>query len=550
MTTTDTTKKERKIFAAGCIIPLAALTLLLVLLAVWMIASERAPAPPPYITAAEKKVEKRIEELNSKAAHLKKSDYDIDTTVMTLFSIEKALKNSENFEQLTSFVIQKDSDLAAPDVTALKYRFFNIYKKLLDDNDDMENISSIYKVTSDALTDITSVIGYDAVSGVTFDREQATQIWQKRLAAANAEKEVKERLRNHQTEMLDLLFDFGKINARYIREWNKLCSLRDRAYLAFYEKDLDEAVSSASAAAKLAPHEKEAHILLARALTARNNETDTASAEAVLNRLLKDTQGQQAPAYLLRGVIELEKNDFEKAALDFDQAAAYYPRQQTEISDKLNLYKKRLFLNKSKEGRMIINMYRGIMTGSGFFSPDFQQARIFLKKGDKEKTRKKIFDHFFRRRLQGQWDRVLDDFRFCAEYLRDDFREIFESNKLTLSIEPAWFRNTLIVTVKNNGTTPVHNLTLLLCVRFTDMFKGDYISFPVGESVAMLPPGESVEVGRENISGITEEKLGTVKKWKDIIEYGAILISDEIIAWIAPETPKQKVQQKNNSLKQ
>ncbi|MCK5844193.1 MAG: hypothetical protein KAG97_05750, partial [Victivallales bacterium] len=311
----------------------------------------------------------------------------------------------------------------------------------------------------------------------------------------------------------------------------------DRAYLAVYERDWDEVVTAAGAAVAMAPHETEAHVLLIKALLERGDETDTGSAKAILENYVKEHQGQQAPAYLLRGVMEMNDGDLDAAILDFDQAAAYYPKQQKAMSERLNLYKKRLFLNKSKEGRMILNLYRGIMSGSGYFSPDFQKARIFLKKGDKRKTRKKIFDHFFRRRLQGQWDMVLQDFRFCRTYLKSDFNEIFKGDDLQLELKPTWFGNTLIVSIKNNGNQPVHNLTLLLCVRFTDMFKGDYISFPIGDSVATLPAGECVEVGRKNISAVTKEKLGAEKKWKDIIEYGAILISDELIAWVAPKQP-------------
>ena len=66
------------------------------------------------------------------------------------------------------------------------------------------------------------------------------------------------------------------------------------------------------------------------------------------------------------------------------------------------------------------------------------------------------------------------------------------------------------------------------------MFKGDYISFPFGDTAAVIPAGKNVKFGKENISDITEETLGTVKKWKDIVEYGAVLISDEIITWIPP----------------
>jgi tetratricopeptide (TPR) repeat protein len=368
-------------------------------------------------------------------------------------------------------------------------------------------------------------------------REQAKKVWEKRLAESKASEALKTRMRTCQGKMLDFLFDYSKINAKYLKEWNKLCAARDRAYLATYEKDWGEVVSAAAVATTMAPHETEAHVLLVQALLERGEEADVDSAKAILGKYIKEHQGQQAPAYLLRGVIEMNNGNLDAAILDFDQAAAYYPKQQAEMSDRLNLYKKRMFLNKSKEGRMILNLYRGVMSGSGYFSPDFQKARVFLKKGDKKKTRKKIFDHFFRRRLQGQWDRVLQDFRFCKTYLEADFNEIFKGDDLELQIEPAWFRNTLIVSIKNAGNRPIHNLTLLLCVRFTDMFKGDYISFPIGDSVAIIPPKDQVEVGRKNISDVTKEKLGTEKKWKDIIEYGAILISDELIAWIAPRTP-------------
>ncbi|NOY74326.1 MAG: hypothetical protein GXP32_00855 [Kiritimatiellaeota bacterium] len=531
--------KVGKWLLIGCLAPLLGLTSLFISLAVWKSMDSSEPEAPSYITNAAPSVERKLRALKKKVARDKtpKNQMDLDQTVMALFSIEKALAEAKTFEGLTPYVLQKEPELVAPDVAALKYRFFNIYKNLLNVSDEIEEARSIYDITAGALSDLAGVVGYDSISGIMIDREQAKKVWEKRLAETEADEKLKRRLRKIQGEMLDFLFDFAKIRAKHIKNWNKLCAARDRAYLAVYERDWDEVVASASAAAAMAPHETEAHVFLVKALLERGDETDADSAKAILNDFIKKHQGQQAPAYLLRGVMELNDGDLDAAILDFDQAAAYYPKQQQAMSDRLNLYKKRLFLNKSKEGRMIVNLYRGMMSGSGYFSPDFQKARVFLKKGDKRKTRKKIFDHFFRRRLQGQWDMVLQDFRFCQNYLKSDFDEIFKGDDLRLKLDPAWFRNTLIVSIKNNGNQPVHNLTLLLCVRFTDMFKGDYVSFPIGDSVAVLRPGEQVEVGRKNISGVTREKLGTEKKWKDIIEYGAVLISDELIAWVAPKTP-------------
>ncbi|MCK5844869.1 MAG: hypothetical protein KAG97_09195, partial [Victivallales bacterium] len=416
----------------GCLAPLLGMTLIFIALAVWRYAGTGQPEPPSYITSAAANVERELCGLKKKKLVKSKIEPkpDLDQTVMALFSIEKALNDAKSFEELTPFILQKEPALVAPDVAALKYRFFNIYKDLLSANDEIEDSRSIYEMTAGTLSDLAGVVGYDAVSGIIVDREQAKKVWEKRLAESKAGEELKRKMRACQGKMLDFLFDYSKINAKYIKEWNKLCAARDRAYLATYEMDWGEVVAAATAAVALAPHETEAHVLLVKALLERGDETDVGSAKAILQKYIKEHQGQQAPAYLLRGVIEMNEGDLDAAILDFDQAAAYYPKQQTEMSDRLNLYKKRLFLNKSKEGRMIVNLYRGVMSGSGYFSPDFQKARVYLKMGDKKKTRKKIFDHFFRRRLQGQWDRVLQDFRFCRTYLKADFNEIFKGEAL------------------------------------------------------------------------------------------------------------------------
>jgi hypothetical protein len=160
-------------------------------------------------------------------------------------------------------------------------------------------------------------------------------------------------------------------------------------------------------------------------------------------------------------------------------------------------------------------------------------AKIAQLRGDKDQAREKIFDHFFRRRLQGQWDRVLTDFRFCNKNLETDPFKI-EGNNISLEIKPAFFFNSVIAKIHNGSNRDIHNVTLLLCVRFTDMFKGDYISFPVGATQATLPAGKTLTVGRRDISDVTIEKLGTRKQFKDIIDYAAVLISDEIITWVEP----------------
>ncbi len=56
-----------------------------------------------------------------------------------------------------------------------------------------------------------------------------------------------------------------------------------------------------------------------------------------------------------------------------------------------------------------------------------------------------------------------------------------------------------------------------------------------------------MNVGRQNISDVTKESLGSVKKWKDIIDFGAVLISDEVITWVPP-APKPKIEENTGDL--
>ncbi len=492
---------------------------------------------PEFIKEAEPVVDSRISELDQKVSLLNqnKYKYDIDQTVTALFSIEKTLAEAKNFEELTQFIVHENQGMVAPDVAKLKLKIFNVYKDVLDSKDKINEIDSIYRTTMTGITDLIGLLGADVKNGgVSLDRDQVKKIWEKRISESKLKDKLQERLRKSQDRLLDILFDYAKLNEKYMKEWNELCAARDRAYLAFYERDWNEMISCAQKAIEISPTETEAHTLLALALMERGGEVDPGAAKTVIENLLKDNQGQQAPAYLLRGVLLMKEGNYEKAVIDFDQAAAYYPKQQQEVTDKLNLYKKRAFLNKSKEGRVIINTYRGIMSGSGYFSPDFQKARIFLAQNDKIKAKEKTFDHFSRRRQQGQWDKVLTDFQFCSNFLDTDLHEILSGEKVNISIEPAWITNSIIVNVNNHSGKDIHNASILLCVRFTDMFKGDYISFPFGDTAAVIPAGKNVKFGKENISDITEETLGTVKKWKDIVEYGAVLISDEIITWIPP----------------
>ncbi len=525
---TDTKNRFKKLFLWGCFTPLAVfIVLILIIFAVRYFGGGNQP-PPEYIQAAEKTVEER-QKILKKEIQTPSKDYDLDQTVMALYSIEQALADSQNFEDLNKLILQKDNELVAPEIQELKYRFFDIYKHLLEAKDELAESESIYKQTTGTFLDLASTVSYPTMS---VDREQARKIWEDRLQKSKMKSDLKQRLSKYQDDLINFYFDFMRLSSSYYKNWEKLCSARDRAYLSIYDGNMNEAVANAAAAVNIAPHEKEAHILLAMSMLERNNETDRGGAEKVIMDYIKEHPGQEAPALLLKGVLEMKKGNIETAHTDFNQSAAYYPKQQEQLQDKLNIYKKRAFLNKSREGMIILNMYKGMMNGSGYFSPDFQMARAYLEANEPEKAKKKIFDHFFRRRLQGEWDKVLLDFQYCNKYLKTDLFKISKGTSIDLSLDAALFTNSIIVNVTNTGKNDIHNLTVLLCVRFTDMIQGDYLSFPVGDTVALLKAGDTASLGRKNINDITRERFGTVKKFKDIIDYAAVVISDEVVCWV------------------
>lgn len=530
----------------GCLIPSAGFLVLAIIAALLLSRAEPPGKKPEYIKSAEPRIEQRISNVEKKILEHASDSYDPDTTVMALFSMETAIRNAGNFEQLTEYIVQESPEKVAPEIQLLKYRFFNVYKKLLSNKDSEADAKSIYRTAQGALLDFASTVDPLAF---TYSRAQAQKIWEKHQAQVRMDADLRRRIERNQDEIVDFLFEFMTLSSKYYKEWEQLCALRDRAYLAAWEGSRDEVIANASAAVKLAPDEKEAHILLIMALLERNREDDLAVANGLIDDFL-EKYPDNASGYLLRGVAKVRGKHLNEAATDFAQAAVYFPKQQEELSNRLGVYRKRAYLNKSMEGRIIVNAYRAMMSGSGYFSPDFQLARLMLEDGRKTEARKKIFDHFFRRRMQGEWDKVLDDFRFSYRFLNTDLFKIDDGsgNTVDIAIDSAFFTNSVILKVTNTGGKPLHNVTILLCVRFTDMFKKDYISFPVGETLALLKPGQTVEIGRRNIGEVSENILGMKKKFKDIIEFAAVMISDETISWIEsknvgeilPEPVKEK----------
>ena len=139
----------------GCLVPAGSLLVIAIALAVFLHFHRPQLQPPKFIKDAEPKIEERQKEI-AEAQKLPVS-YDVDSTISALFSMEQVLAKAKNFEELTSYIVQRDSGLVAPDVLALKCRFFDIYSRLLQSKDELQDMDSMYGTIGGALLDVASI---------------------------------------------------------------------------------------------------------------------------------------------------------------------------------------------------------------------------------------------------------------------------------------------------------------------------------------------------------------------------------------------------------
>jgi len=456
--------------------------------------------------------------------------YDIDQTVYALYAIEKIMDQSSSFEELTAFVLQRDSDLVASDVSTLKHSLFSTYKTLLDIKDDQRQIQNTFELWSNVLKNRLATTSISAnITGpvpaiglqANVDHEVERLRFEEELENRKVEKVLLNKIKSVKDELLAFQFRYNELYSKYMIEWDRLCSLRDEAFYATYNGNWDQAIEAATKAVDLAPNEREAHILLAMALIESNDKIEPfavedasvtniqtrnqlgriAAASALLEKFVEDRNSLYAPAHLLRGVLKMKAGDSDAAFVYFDQAAAYFPQHKNDLIDKLNLYKKRAYLRDSREGNRLWSLYKSLMSGSGYFSPEFQKARILMEKGDTSEARDMVFDHFQRRKNQGDWAKVLDDFRFANLFLGTSLTKIEGADAqdfgMLLKDSSSWtnlYSDRIQVNLLNKSKIDLHNVSILICVRFTDMFKKDCVAFPVEKTFAAVNAGDTLAI--------------------------------------------------------
>lgn len=389
------------------------------------------------------------------------------------------------------------------------------------------------------------------------------------------------------TMYIEYLEGYAPVYFKYMKEWDALCLKKDQAYLDLYSGRSIDAYNHTEKILADYPTNREALLLKSLALIniannftstngapayeyVPNNDSTSADeigndsildpvysnkimslykemnilkkepseinefydrADATLDNYIKLYPSRTAPALVLKGLLNRSIGENGRALSYFDQASIEYPRQAADLTDLLDAYKNRTYLNKSSEGKYLLRLYRSTMEGFGIFSPNLLKANYYAQQGDTEQSKTEIFNHFFRRGNQGVYHCLLSDMQYCEENMYSSFKQILiEQSFLDVCVEPTtdWKLadkdDEIKVTINNRSDIDLENVRIFLCLHYTDMYKDEY-------DVVKLP---TVNIIKHN----KETKIGEVKleyedkKYEDITRIRAIAMTDDKICWI------------------
>ena len=489
--------------------------------------------------------------------------YDLEKTIRVINSLEVAQTQMGSFDDFLGYMARQDYSGVPADVLESKAKLMPVLQKLFllqKEHDELDIWTSlVQKLGSDVASkidagDVGLLVMDEGIGGLWIFKKTAGVVFDQYQEEQRLKGELKKQIEETRVEYLDYLESFTPVYIKYMTEWDRLCIDKDKAYIDLYNDRPDLVIEDCGKVLEKYPDNREALLLKSMGLiqssrwtpeeglmvfsleedSARLSRRDAylAEAQGVIDRYVDLYPDQSAPALLLEGLIQEYKGDHATALTYYDQSSMEYPRQAERLTDLLDSYRTRTYLNRSLEGNYLLNLYRSTMTGSGFFSPNFMKAMYYDQQGDVDNCAKEIYNHFFRRSNQGTYDCLLLDMRLCEEYLPNSFNQLMpEKNYINLSFEK---RSKMLglssddmaidVTIDNQADVDLVNLRVFLCIHFTDMYAEDYyvIKLP---TINRVPVRNSVKMERVEL-GYPGKNFG------DIAKVRAIAMTDDKICWI------------------
>ncbi len=529
------------------------------------------------------------------AMEAKTPEYDIEETVRAMNALEVAQCQSEDFMSYLEYVAKQDFSRVAPEVLEQKKKLFPILQRLYELQKEHEELDDVWMLmrsaTSGASAFVTEVnpvgvIGSMVTGDATLSSVSVAGGMEKAQTAAfdeyEKQKELKRKLEREMESVrlsyIEYLEEYAPVYYKYMQEWDALCLKKDKAYIDLYGGHPMEAYNQTQEILKDYPTNREALLLKGLSLIQMSTEVEPTGtlrsagesglpvsmeradealaladsvlaglsiertapdertelqmeAEAALDQYIKLYPSRSAPALVLKGLLYREQGEAAKAVSYFDQASMEYPRQAAALTDLLDSYKARTYLNKSAEGKYLLRLYRSTMEGFGIFSPNLLKAHYYAEHGDVEQSKQEIFNHFYRRSNQGVYDCLLSDMQYCEENMYSSFRQILlEQSFIDVAVEPTmnWTLSDnddeIKVIINNRSDIDLENVRIFLCLHYTDMYKDEYDVQKL-PSVNIIKHNDKMEIG---VVKLNYEN----KKYNDITRIRAIAMTDDKICWI------------------
>lgn len=465
---------------------------------------------------------------------------DLDKTVRIVHELDGALRTEGDMGAYLQQLARHDYRGVDPGVLAARKQLMDVLVELYKTRAEADEQAELWGLSSQLLLSALSVVkvqgdynGIVPTGSVKLDAQQAKALLADLQQRQEARLVLGREERDLEGELIEALVAYSTVYHDTLEAWDRLCTVRDRAYLAARAGDWAAAEAAARQAITLAPTEREAHLLLALALIEGGDLEDDAEIDALLSQSMERYPQSSAPALLLRGVHHARRGRSREALLDLEQSAAYYPRQAEVLADLLDPYAARSYLQLTAEGSGVLELYRATMLGAGWFSPDLQIADLYLQQGRKDEALRKVLDHFHRRRGQGQFDAVLADIDAAQVMLGDDLAAVFpEGGWLDLEAKPTLIGDALSVTLHNRSSRTLHNATLVMALQLTDMHPQDYKALRAGDTVPAVNARDRTGFGDVPV----DFTVNGVKKGVDqIVSTRAVLVSDEAVVWVDTE---------------
>ncbi len=192
---------------------------------------------------------------------------DIDKTIRVIHEIDLALRSYDDFESYLQHLGHQDYRGVAPEVLDARRDLLDEARELYALQTEANEQQALWDYTKGMMLEVLSVVEAEGEWGVlgptgsfSLDRDHAREVLAEFREQQSARARQIRDIGEARDELFDAMIRYSDVYYTHVEQWDRLCVLRDRAYLAAVERDWVTVEASAKAAIEMAPQEREAHL--------------------------------------------------------------------------------------------------------------------------------------------------------------------------------------------------------------------------------------------------------------------------------------------------